>query len=701
MQSLTQKWRFVAFGANVATFYTVKVSLTGEWGLTGGEAAWVIAAIGWWILGLVTAPWFRPPRDALAASVGSFLILATIDLGTAGSIGAVAVARVFGVVYAIVVVVLALTAGWVEKPQTRGHLRQVALELSEKLANGAVLFGGPALISIFGFYPATSAQMLLVALWFGFALLRPYELLIGLGLQAANRANNRAHDIVGTVRRIDDPDIVRVSLSRPDTWSSSRLHSVRLPGGSGRHVVPLFLQTQESEILGTGLCVGESLTSVAALQLGGVYLVDDTDQLQGLMNEVSGDGDSELVGFVVEGSQIGAINFEIARTEQLEEGAVVFCRLGARHVFYQILDARTSEESFVQNPRGTHIATAVQLGTHNTYGGFDKYPWLPPMNAPVFKPTNGFGTEATMKDGEFVVGHVPSTQIPVRVMLPDLVEFHSAILGVTGTGKTELALDIVREALDQGAKVVCVDLTGEYVQRLADRDPVVLGLEEGEIEDLDTKLFDVETGTYGAGAEKKALKEFLDGIHGAVKARVADFLTSEEHGLAVFELAEVTNTRASLRTTELFLTEIMMWARRNRRQQQILIVLEEAHTTVPETAGAGFDYDTQWVVSRIGQIALQGRKYGVGLLLVSQRTALVSKTILSQCNTYFVHSLVDQTSLGYLTNVLSAEHVRSVPNLRFLEFIAYGKAVGSDRPILVRREFDEEKYTASVAVTGE
>ena len=58
----------------------------------------------------------------------------------------------------------------------------------------------------------------------------------------------------------------------------------------------------------------------------------------------------------------------------------------------------------------------------------------------------------------------------------------------------------------------------------------------------------------------------------------------------------------------------MKWARQHRRARQIMLVLEEAHTIVPETFGAGFDYDTQWVVSCIGQIALQGRKYGVGCL---------------------------------------------------------------------------------------
>jgi hypothetical protein len=124
-------------------------------------------------------------------------------------------------------------------------------------------------------------------------------------------------------------------------------------------------------------------------------------------------------------------------------------------------------------------------------------------------------------------------------------------------------------------------------------------------------------------------------------------------------------------------------------------LLEEAHTIIPEVFGAGFDYDTQWVVGRIGQIALQGRKYGVGLMVVSQRTALVSKTILSQCNTFFTYSLIDQTSLNFLQSVYSEQHTKSIPNLGFLEFIAFGKAVRSERPILLNREFDPAKKAAS------
>src|SRR3990167_3136906 len=155
------------------------------------------------------------------------------------------------------------------------------------------------------------------------------------------------------------------------------------------------------------------------------------------------------------------------------------------------------------------------------------------------------------------------------------------------------------------------------------------------------------------------------------------------------------NTKATLKATELYLSSIMDWARKNRRARRILIVLEEAHTIIPETIGSGFDYDTQWVVGRISQIALQGRKYGVGLLVISQRTALVSKSILSQCNTYITFSLMDKTSLDYLSNVFSTEHVKRIPNLRFLEAMVYGKAIRSERPVLIHFEYDKTKKDAS------
>jgi hypothetical protein len=138
----------------------------------------------------------------------------------------------------------------------------------------------------------------------------------------------------------------------------------------------------------------------------------------------------------------------------------------------------------------------------------------------------------------------------------------------------------------------------------------------------------------------------------------------------------------------------MQWARNNRKRRRIMIVLEEAHTIIPEVTRSQ-DRDTQAVVTRIGQIALQGRKYGVGLLVVSQRTALVSKTILSQCHTFLIHALIDQTSLDFLQNVIGREYIKVIPNLMPLQLIAAGKAVHSERPTLTQREWSDEKFAAS------
>jgi hypothetical protein len=448
--------------------------------------------------------------------------------------------------------------------------------------------------------------------------------------------------------------------------------------------------------MGTGLCVAtvaehECLTAVS----GHIYSTQDQGRAAQFIENLSGVKGAELVGFTVEDSTIGTLHFEVAANSELAEGDVVFSRVAGREVFYQILDAETAEESFDQNPRGTHIVKAAQLGIYDPAKGFIKYPWLPVMNSPLFWAKSIEFPPSRISKDEFVIGTVPSTNIGVVANVPDLVEYHTAILGVTGTGKTELALEIVRETLKRGIKTFCVDFTGEYRERLSDLKPIFPTPSEQAINDLAAKLFEAETGAYGAGQEKKKLDEALKTMRAGITTQIDEFLTSEEQLLAVFELAEIANTKATLRLTELYLSAIMNWARQHRKARQVLIVLEEAHTIIPEVFGAGFDYDTQWVVGRIGQIALQGRKYGVGLMVVTQRTALVSKTILSQCNTFLTHSLIDQTSLNFLQSVYSEQHVRSIPNLGFLEFLAFGKAIRAERPILLKRDFDQEKKDAS------
>jgi len=692
--------RTKALCANIVVFYAALYFASGHLLPTGGlESVWFLSGLALWFLALLSAPWFVPPKDALANALTTMAILVTLDLSSVGDLKLhLGVVRWVAVAYCAGTMIGSVVALFLHDKNNRSPIGHFFYRVTDTFGQGELLYTPPALISIIGAYQGSLTTVTwLTILWTMVAIGRPAERLIAAWKHwRAETARVITSPTIGSIERIDHPNIVRVRLARHSTWKPGMLHTAAMSNGDQHFVLALFSQIQGLEVMGAGLCVAQ-LQDKISLSEGEVIQSHSSERAAEFIENLSGTPGSELVGFTVENSNIGILRFEVSAASQLGEGQVVFVRLNGTDVFYQILDAQTAEESFDQNPRGTHIVNAVQLGCYSPENGFTKYGWLSTMNSPVFWAKARVFPAAVLKPGEFVIGSVPSTNIGVTANIDDLVQFHTAVLGVTGTGKTELALDIVREAVKNEFKVFCVDFTGEYKARLSDLNPIFPAPTAAQIADLDQKLFAVETGTFGAGAEKAALKGCLATIRGGVETQIKDLLEGAD-GIAILELTEISNTKATLRITELYLSTIMAWARKHRQARKVLIVLEEAHTIIPETFSSGFDGDTQWVVSRIGQIALQGRKYGVGLLVISQRTALVSKTILSQCNTFLTHSLIDQTSLTFLESVYSSQHVRSIPNLGRFEFLAAGKAIKAERPILLGRPFDQAKKDASDAL---
>ena len=63
----------------------------------------------------------------------------------------------------------------------------------------------------------------------------------------------------------------------------------------------------------------------------------------------------------------------------------------------------------------------------------------------------------------------------------------------------------------------------------------------------------------------------------------------------------------------------------------LLLVYEEAHKYVPNNDASKYRASRE----SIERIAKEGRKYGVALLLASQRPSEISETIFSQCKKYF------------------------------------------------------------------
>jgi uncharacterized protein len=113
-----------------------------------------------------------------------------------------------------------------------------------------------------------------------------------------------------------------------------------------------------------------------------------------------------------------------------------------------------------------------------------------------------------------------------------------------------------------------------------------------------------------------------------------------------------------------------------------LLLLEEAHNFAPARANTPAEIRS---ISTTKQIAQEGRKFGVGLILVSQRPSRLDETTLSQCNSYIIMRLVNPADQNFVRKViesLSEDEARMLPDLDVGEAILSGQLINF--PVLVR-----------------
>jgi len=79
-----------------------------------------------------------------------------------------------------------------------------------------------------------------------------------------------------------------------------------------------------------------------------------------------------------------------------------------------------------------------------------------------------------------------------------------------------------------------------------------------------------------------------------------------------------------------------------------LLVLEEAHNYIPQSEGAKYHS----VKKSIERIAKEVRKYGLSLMIVSQRPSEISETIFSQCNNFVAMRLTNPTDQQYVKRLM-------------------------------------------------
>lgn len=114
----------------------------------------------------------------------------------------------------------------------------------------------------------------------------------------------------------------------------------------------------------------------------------------------------------------------------------------------------------------------------------------------------------------------------------------------------------------------------------------------------------------------------------------------------------------------------------------IVIALEEAQNYIPEVNRKDRESISKKVFEKI---AREGRKYGLSLIVSSQRPSELSRTVLSQCNSFIVHRIQnpdDQTYIRKLVSSANLEILNQLPTLPQQHVIVMGDCVRT--PIVAR-----------------
>lgn len=159
---------------------------------------------------------------------------------------------------------------------------------------------------------------------------------------------------------------------------------------------------------------------------------------------------------------------------------------------------------------------------------------------------------------------------------------------------------------------------------------------------------------------------------------------------------EITVVDLSLLATEVMHTAVAVIGRLTMEALQHLrestgtilptvLVLEEAHNFV-SAASSGAEIPTTADLCRetFNRIAREGRKFGLGLVLSSQRPSALSQTVLSQCNSFLLHRLVndrDQELVARLVPDSLGDLLHELPSLAPRQAILMGWA--AEIPTLV------------------
>lgn len=160
---------------------------------------------------------------------------------------------------------------------------------------------------------------------------------------------------------------------------------------------------------------------------------------------------------------------------------------------------------------------------------------------------------------------------------------------------------------------------------------------------INDKRLEFVLGEESKGSDfESALRTFV----GYIKERNSNITIIDLSGVP-FEVLSITVSLISRLLFE-FSYHIKQSGGNPNNETPLLLVYEEAHKYVPKSELAKFRSSR----ASIERIAKEGRKYGVTLLIASQRPSEISETIFSQCNNFIAMRLTNPDDQNYVKRLL-------------------------------------------------
>jgi hypothetical protein len=309
-------------------------------------------------------------------------------------------------------------------------------------------------------------------------------------------------------------------------------------------------------------------------------------------------------------------------------------------------------------------------------------------------------------DGDVELGtmlHHPDVPVALRS-----AEFskHLAVLGMTGSGKSN-AIKVLLHRLSNGPlrealRVVVIDTHGEYapVAQMISSSARIIDvrlrrsvLDEEVVHDLlrlsrrNEALLDKQATVADGLSPEQNLEEFLAAVE--VEAPNASTLTDkltrlvaaareaddlclwlhdsamitradsddpqrlDEPGLYILNLRQTASMKERSAKAAAVMTDVFERSKQTGGEFPSLLVLDEAQNYAPEQQ-TGWLKRGRTSFDAAFAIASEGRKFGVGLVVSSQRPARVNKDVLSQCNTHLVFRVANVEDLSALAGSFEA-----------------------------------------------